>query len=230
MEGSTIKTYFTSDLHFSHQGAIMFHPERLDEFDMTIEEFQEDKHIAMAKYDECLIEKWNKIIKRQDVVYILGDVCLGNRERTQYILSRLHGKKFLVRGNHDKSCKGLENYFEWVGDIKEAKFTNNQYKYIDPEEPFCVEMCHYPLLTWNRRPHGTCMVHGHVHGALDDFNVSCKELRVDAGYDGRMAKECGGFIELEQLYNHMKKKLADAGIEKFEDYSEWKMKNDGFRM
>ena len=230
MPGTNSKVFFTSDLHFSHINAVHFHPERLLKFGMTMDEFDENKQVASAKYDELLISEWNEKITRQDTVYILGDVCLGNKERAQYIVSKLHGRKFLILGNHDKSMKGLENYFEWVGDIKEAKFTNNQYKYIDPEESFCVEMCHYPLLTWNRRPHGTVMVHGHVHGVLCDFNKMSNELRVDVGYDAQLSKECGGFVELEDLYKFMRAKLGKAGVNKFEDYIDWKMKNDGFRM
>ena len=206
-------------MHFSHLGSVHFHPERLKEPGMSLDEFDADKHVAMAKYDEWLIEQWNARIKRQDTVYILGDLCLGNKERTQYILSRLRGKKFLIRGNHDKSCNGLENYFEWVGDIKEAKFTNNQFKFIDPEETFCVELCHYPMLTWNRRPHGTCHVHGHCHGGIDEFNDKSMELRVDAGYDGTLAQQYGGFIELEDLYNFFIEKRNKLGVNKFEDYN-----------
>ena len=230
MEKIRQKIWFIADVHFSHIGSVHFHPERLIEPGMTLDEFAEDKHIAMAKYDEWLIEKWNSKISRQDTVYILGDFCLGNKERTQYILSRLKGKKFLIRGNHDKSCNGLENYFEWVGDIKEAKFTNNQFKFIDPEETFCVEMCHYPLLTWNRRPHGTCMIHGHVHGTLDNFNEQSNELRVDVGLDARLAKENDGPIELEALYNFFIEKKKKLGVEKFGDYSEKLMEIQGYRM
>ena len=51
-----------------------------------------------------LIESFQdiRIIKKKDFVYILGAFCLGNKERTKYILSRLNGRKFLVIGNHDK--------------------------------------------------------------------------------------------------------------------------------
>lgn len=219
------KIFFVSDFHYSHLGAIYFHPERLDKAGMTMDEFKEDKKVAMAKYDEWLIEQWNSRIRKQDTVYFLGDFCLGNKERTQYILSRLKGKKFLIFGNHDKSCKGLENYFEWVGDIKEAKFTNNQFKFIDPEETFCVEMCHYPLLTWNRRTHGTVMVHGHTHGTLQSFNTSSKELRVDIGYDSEFAQRYSGFVELEDLYKYFCGIRDAAGCKTFKEYAEWKMES-----
>lgn len=171
---------------------------------------------------------WNQTVRREDVVYILGDFSLGNKEYTEKILQKLKGKKFLIEGNHDKSLHGLERYFEWYGQIKEAKFTNNQYLYIDPAESFCCEMCHYPMLTWNRRPHGTCMVHGHTHGTIDAFNSESMELRVDVGFDSTLAGH--QLVPLEELYKHFRAKLAVAGVSTFQEYNDWKMKNDGFRM
>ena len=225
---TSIKTYFTSDLHWSHSSILYFHPLRREAAGITLEELQADRDAAVKKHDEWLIDIWNQTVRREDVVYILGDFCLGNKIETEKILQKLKGKKFLIEGNHDKSLHGLERYFEWYGQIKEAKFTNNQYDFINPNETFCCELCHYPLLTWNRRPHGTCMVHGHCHGTIDSFNNESMELRVDVGFDGTLANR--GLIPLEDLYNHFKAKLAIAGVNTFQEYNEWKMKNDGFRM
>ena len=225
---TSIKTYFTSDLHWSHSNILYFHPLRREAAGITLEELQADRDAAVKKHDEWLIDIWNQTVRREDVVYILGDFCLGNKIETEKILQKLKGKKFLIEGNHDKSLHGLERYFEWYGQIKEAKFTNNQYDFINPNETFCCELCHYPLLTWNRRPHGTCMVHGHCHGTIDSFNNESMELRVDVGFDGTLANR--GLIPLEDLYNHFKAKLAIAGVNTFQEYNEWKMKNDGFRM
>lgn len=195
---------------------------------VTLEELQADKKSAVEKHDEWLIGLWNNTVSKQDHVYIIGDFCLGNKERTEQILKRLKGKKFLVRGNHDKSCNGLERYFEWVGDIKEAKFTNNQYDFIDPTETFCVEMCHYPMVTWNRRPHGTVHLHGHCHGSIDYFNAISSEMRADVGFDGKLSNY--GLIDLETIYKYFVEIRNKAGINKFADYQEWLMAKQGFRM
>lgn len=195
---------------------------------ITLEELQADKKTAIEKHDEWLIDLWNKTVKKQDSIYILGDFCLGNRDRTEQILKRLNGKKYLIRGNHDKSCKGLENYFEWVGDIKEVKFTNNQYKYIDPNETFALEMSHFPMLSWNRRPHGTCHIQGHCHGSIDDYNIISQELRVDVGMDGDLAKL--NFIELEELYTYFKNIIAKENCTTFQEYIDKIMIKQGFRM
>lgn len=225
---TSIKTWFTSDLHFGHTGVLYFHPLRREAAGITLEELQADRDAAVKKHDEWLVDLWNQTVRKEDHVYILGDFCLANKEYAEKILRRLKGKKFLIEGNHDKSLHGLERYFEWYGQIKEAKFTHNQYEFINPNETFCVEMCHYPLLTWNRRPHGTCMAHGHTHGTIDEYNTISGELRVDVGLDSLLADH--KLVPLEDLYNHLRAKLDIAGVNTFEEYNEWKMKNDGFRM
>ena len=224
------KVWFTSDLHFLHGNALVFHPERLEEAGIPYADFEADRGVIVEKYAEWLIEKWNKTVRREDYVYILGDLSLANKERTEKVLGKLRGRKYLIFGNHDKSCKGLENYFEWCGDIKEAKFTNNQFKFIDPNETFCVELCHYPLLTWNRRTHGSVHLHGHVHGALDAFNDSGKELRLDVGWDGALAKKYGGLIELEDIYNEFTAKIHKAGATTFQEYINNLMIEQGYRV
>ncbi len=170
---------------------------------------------------------WNDTVKRDDFVYILGDFCLGNKEYTEKILQRLRGRKFLIRGNHDKSCQGLENYFQWVGDIKEAKFNHNQYKFIKEGETFAVEMCHFPMVSWNRRPHGSCHIHGHCHNSITPFNESSNELRVDVGLDGDLSKY--GLISLESLYNKMIEIRNRTESQTFEEHTEKLMKKLGFR-
>lgn len=222
------KVYFISDTHFTHPSILYFHPWRRDACGITLEELQNDKTESLAKHDEWLINKWNSTIRKEDEVYFLGDFCLGNRVRTEEVLRQLKGRKHLITGNHDKSLKGLERYFESVSQIKEVKFTNNQFKFIDPNETFCVECCHYPMLTWNRRPHGTCMVHGHCHGSLDGFNTESKELRVDVGLDSELWGH--EFVEVEELYNYFLNIRKESGCSTFQEYQEWLMSKQGFRM
>ena len=138
-------------------------------------------------------------------------------------MEKLNGKKHLILGNHDKSCKGLENYFESVSQIKTVDFKKHEYDFLD--ENFIIEMCHYPIFSWNRRQHGSCHVHGHCHGSIDGLNKQSKELRVDVGYDGELANL--DFIGLEQLYKYFK---SITGELTFKQYIEKKMENDGYRL
>ena len=228
MDKDRRKVWFVADTHFSHISTLYFHPWRRDACGLTLEDVQADKNAAIAQHDEWLIEKWNSTVRKPDEIYILGDFCLGNGERAEEILRQLKGRKHLILGNHDKSLRGLENYFESVSQIKEVKFTNNQFKFIDPEETFCVELCHYPLLTWNRRPHGTCMVHGHCHGSVNAWNIESKELRIDVGLDAAEFEH--EFVEVEELYKWFTDIRDAAGCKTFQEYQEWLMANQGFRM
>jgi calcineurin-like phosphoesterase family protein len=226
-KGTQYKVWFTSDTHFSGKSILFHKPERRVAAGITLEELQADRDAAMLKHDEWLIDLWNKTIKKKDFVYILGDFCMGNKKRTEYILGRLNGRKYLIRGNHDKSCAGLERYFEWVGDIKEAKFNHGQYPFIDKDETFCLEMCHYPLFAWNRRPHGTCHIHGHTHGYMCDFNDRSVELRFDIGFDSKLAEH--KILDLETIYKKMIEIRESTNSSTFEEHTEKIMISQGFR-
>ena len=86
-------------------------------------------------------------------------------------------------------------------------------------------MCHFPLLTWNRRPHGTVCAHGHCHGGIDDFNTKSNELRVDVGLDGQLANY--QFVSLEKLYKYFTDIRDAAGCKTFTEYNEQLMDKQG---
>ena len=67
--------------------------------DISLEELQTNKELAVSKMDEYLIKLWNDTVKKEDTVYYLGDFCLQNKEYTEKILRRLHGKKHLISGH-----------------------------------------------------------------------------------------------------------------------------------
>ncbi len=76
--------FFTSDLHFGHKNIIKY----CDRPYKNTHEMNKD-----------LIERWNDVVKPDDTVINLGDVCFGNPEK---YLSRLNGRHILIIGNHDK--------------------------------------------------------------------------------------------------------------------------------
>ena len=220
-------TWITSDFHFFHYNILKFQEERrnilgLNESDM------ENVDEAVEKQNQWLIELWNKTVKKQDIIYFLGDFSFANRENTEKLLKKLNGKKHLIVGNHDKSLVGLENYFESVNQIKEVKFHYKQYDWIDSNETFCIEICHYPLLTWNRRTHGSCMVHGHCHGSIDNLNIQSNELRVDVGLDSTLSNY--KILNIKDVYSYFCNIRNNAGCETFQEYAEQLMNKQGVRM
>ena len=223
------KVYFCSDLHFSHPSQLYFHPERRDAAGISLEELQTlPKDVLIKRHDEWLIDLWNSTVKREDFVYHLGDFCLGTRERTEKILQKLKGRKFFIRGNHDRSLNGNERFLEGIWDMKEAKFSHDMFPFIKEGETFCTELCHYPQLAWNRRPHGASHIHGHCHGSIDKLNSESLELRVDVGFDGELANH--GLVDLETIYRHFYSIVNSAGCNDFQEYAEWLMEKQGYRM
>jgi len=114
--------FFTSDLHFFHQ--LVFKKYR-NNFN-TIEEMH-----------ESIVKKWNRTVRKKDLVFVLGDVTFGKLDETKAIISRLNGRKILIRGNHDErftSAQWIEMGFEDVRDTFVIKKENE--KWI---------LCHFPF-------------------------------------------------------------------------------------
>lgn len=182
--------WFISDLHFLHKNILDHQPLRKTLFGETLME-----------HDKKLLEFWNATVSKKDTVYIIGDLAFGEMSEKHKLFHKLNGNKILILGNHDKVPDHLKSVFSSVHTIKEMTFKQSVYPFL--EEDFNIVMCHFPLLTWNHKTSGYCMVHGHCHGKLDDFNTDSEELRVDVGIDAKLSG--GGFIPLGQLYDHFKK-------------------------
>ena len=56
----------------------------------------------VQEMNEAMIESWNSVVTKDDEVYHLGDIGYKmNPTQLHSILSRLNGKIYLVKGNHD---------------------------------------------------------------------------------------------------------------------------------
>jgi calcineurin-like phosphoesterase family protein len=51
--------------------------------------------------DEYMLEKWNSVVKPGDIVYHLGDVFMGDKDRFKRQWPKFNGSKRLIVGNHD---------------------------------------------------------------------------------------------------------------------------------
>lgn len=210
-ETITNNIWFGSDFHIGHKNIVKHCPERA-----IAGGFEPDDIVA---HDRWIMSIWNATVKKRDIVYIDGDFIIQNRDYAVRILSQLNGKKHLILGNHDKACDHLTNYFESITQRKEITFKQNNFDFL--QEDFDVTIEHYAMLTWNRKHWGAVQVMAHSHGRLDDYNDSSPDLRIDVGFDGRLAKF--NLISLEQLYNAFKIK---ANGKPFKEYAnEMKEKN-----
>lgn len=153
--------YFTGDPHFFHPLMLKLRPQY-----KTLDEMHED-----------FVEKWNKEVHPGSVVYVLGDIALKTKHLTSpdevdIILSRLHGTKLLVLGNHDrKNWK----YFKEVYQKRFAKIEDVMYIKEGSQKIF---LSHYAHRVWRASIHGSWHVFAHSHGSLEPWGKS-----FDAGFD-----------------------------------------------
>jgi len=66
-------------------------------------------HVSMAKHrgfqdefyhDEHIIDMWNRVVRKKDKVFILGDITMETA-KWYFNLDRMNGHKVVVLGNHD---------------------------------------------------------------------------------------------------------------------------------
>jgi len=75
------------------------------------------KFSSIEEMNDKIISNWNKLIDKEDVVYHLGDVCIGGKiDFTKKILPKLNGSITFIRGNHDS--KSLTNIISLIIDYK----------------------------------------------------------------------------------------------------------------
>ncbi len=69
----------------------------------------------VEEMNEHIVQQWNSVVKPGDHVYHLGDVFFGGKtaQEEKALLARMHGKKRLIIGNHDRVVHLAQyNHFE----------------------------------------------------------------------------------------------------------------------
>lgn len=115
------KNFYIADTHFGHKNIL---------------KYDNRPFFTTEEMDNELVERWNAAVDPSDTVYILGDFCWKGEEMWFNILSRLHGHKVLIRGNHDpeKLSDRVAKCFDEVADYKEVDDAGRK-----------IVLCHYPI-------------------------------------------------------------------------------------
>lgn len=82
-----MRTFFIADTHFG---------------DGNILRYENRPFTCVEEMDRELVRRWNDAVGEEDMVFHLGDFSSLGEEEDRQLLSRLHGKKVLVLGNHDR--------------------------------------------------------------------------------------------------------------------------------
>jgi calcineurin-like phosphoesterase family protein len=134
--------YFTADQHFGHTNVIR-HCNR--------------PFSSVEEMDKALINNWNAVVNPIDEVYILGDFTMRPATVAHVYLTQLNGRKYFIRGNHDRFLKGFDQYkgdFEWVKDYHVLRTLGHRFV-----------LFHFPILEWDQFYRGAIHCYGHVHNS-----------------------------------------------------------------
>jgi calcineurin-like phosphoesterase family protein len=148
--------FFISDTHFGHKNMLNF--KREDGSPARL-------FSSVDEMNDCMIDRWNSVVRTGDKVYHLGDVILQMENAS--ILSYLRGTKILIKGNHDKMQ--ATEYLKYFKDIRGPDL-RGEWKMV---------LSHIPLHPDSIKKDWT-NVHGHVHHrSLADpryYNVSVENI------------------------------------------------------
>ena len=160
--------FFIGDTHFGHNNILKHCRGQFDDIEA---------------HNEHLVERWNSVVKPNDVVWHLGDVALWKAESLT-IMDRLKGQKKLVMGNHD--TYGTDAFLQHFDKLFGAIGFRGGI------------MTHIPVHSTHLEHRWKFNIHGHMHDHnIDDdryINVSCEQINFTP-------------IEWEEL----KKRIPDAG-------------------
>ena len=82
-----MEIYFSSDLHLGHRSVIGF---------------QNRPFESVEEMNRGIIHNFNSVVRRDDILYILGDLSYRIPEsQANELIKRINGRKILIRGNHD---------------------------------------------------------------------------------------------------------------------------------
>lgn len=153
----TKDTWIISDTHFGHMNMINLCG-------------------RPVKFNEILYRNWTKKIKPEDTVLHLGDLAIWNgptMDLWHNFAADLPGKKYMIRGNHDKlnvllyrsiGYELIEGYIDWIS-----------------EEGLTIRFSHEP-----RNPSEPWFnnIHGHIHNSTKhregerDFELQSGHINV----------------------------------------------------
>lgn len=133
--------FFASDHHFSHIATITKF--RKHDGCTPLRPFKD-----IDEMNETMVDNHNKIVRKNDIVWFLGDITMDHRNL--HILHRLSGHKRLIMGNHDNLP--AKDYYQYFDEVHPLKIKYN------------MIMSHIPLHESSVVPRFDKCLHGHLHG------------------------------------------------------------------
>lgn len=186
------KQFYIADWHYDHKNVIHFDNRPFS----SIEEMNKE-----------LIERWNKVVSKDDVVYVLGDMFWCKASEAIGILDKLNGKKVLIRGNHDSHDHRFIEKFDRVYDYLET---------VDGDRK--VVLCHYPIPCFKNHFYGWYHLYGHVHNSFEHNMMEKNRDLMESLYE----KQCEMYnVGAMMPYMNYTPKTLDEIIEGYKFHKEY---------
>lgn len=136
--------FFTSDTHFGHTNIMKFCKRPFD---------------SVEEMDNALINNWNKVVKKNDIVFHLGDFGFCNSTRLHEIIEQLNGHVYLITGNHDRKMlkANHDSLFEYIAPEMYIN-VNGQKIYLNHKPYLCFDGVY-----GRTDKNWTWQLFGHVH-------------------------------------------------------------------
>jgi calcineurin-like phosphoesterase family protein len=168
--------FYTSDMHFSHKMLA------------DLRGFA-----SIEEHDEAIIERWNRTVGKEDVVFVLGDVSLKKPAAYKHLTTRLTGRKHLIFGNHDPGNGGDRDSVKYGLDYRIAGFESTHDFLRRKVEGTDVLLSHYPydgdhsdndrMQQYRLRDLGVPLLHGHTHSQEKISYSGNSTLQIHVGMD-----------------------------------------------
>ncbi len=127
---------FIGDLHLGHKAIANFSgPQR-------------GGITNVEEHDAWIVQQWNSVCSKNDLVWVLGDVCMDKTKL--HLLKKMKGNKHLILGNHDEFT--LDTY---------APYFNKIHGFVRYKGMW---LSHPPVHPQELR--GKVNVHGHNHNKV----------------------------------------------------------------
>jgi calcineurin-like phosphoesterase family protein len=182
------RVFFTSDTHFYHSNIINFCGRPF-------------KNVEVM--NETLIANWNSVVGPDDIVFHLGDFCLGGSAEWTNILNRLNGKIYLIVGNHDiKNLRqGYYSHFEHIAMQMHIEVGKQK-----------IYLNHCPFLCYGGAYRDTWQLFGHVHTSKQNTGIDAPRLHMlfPAQYDVGVDNNNFTPVSFEQVRRIIEKQVEQS--------------------
>lgn len=136
---------------------------------------------SLEEMEKTIVDNWNKKVRKEDTVYVLGDLAEDGYKKAIDVYAGLNGHKHLLVGNHD---------MKMLDEIKESNvFESIDFMTLIEDGGRKICLCHYPVMDWMEFSRGGYHVYGHIHNKTLKNDPAYPQIK--EYFKDKLAYNCG---------------------------------------